>query len=103
MTEKQFHIKRLFVFEHEVNGPTELVGENSQGLTIVMFVTQPLHIFFGLFGFAQADHGRCLDGPFEMGVADLFYLTFPLICRWIAFRDGSAWNKSRIAVRMQIV
>ena len=71
MTEKMVHIKSLLVFKHEVNGPAQLVGIDSQGLALVVFSAQPVHIFFGLVRFTQADHGRCPDGPFKMGVTDL--------------------------------
>jgi hypothetical protein len=72
MTEKMFHIKSPFVFEHKINSPAQLVGIDSKGLALVVFMTQPLHILFGLVRFAQTDHCRCPDGPFEMGVADFF-------------------------------
>jgi hypothetical protein len=62
MTEKLVHIKSHFVFEHEVNGSTQFMGVNSQGLALVVFSTQPIHMLFGLVRFAQADHGRCSKG-----------------------------------------
>ena len=72
MAEKMIHIKSSFIFKHKVNGPAQLMGIDSQSLTLVVFAAQPIHIFFGLVRFAQADHSRCPDGPFQMGVADLF-------------------------------
>ena len=39
------HIKRLLVVEHIVNGPAQFVGENTQGLALVVFSFQFGYIY----------------------------------------------------------
>jgi hypothetical protein len=38
MTEKLLHIESLFVFEHKVNGATQFVGIDTEGLAFIVSV-----------------------------------------------------------------
>ena len=71
-TEELFLVKSLLIFEHEINGSPELVGEDREGLGFAVFSGKPLEILFGRFvAFEEKD--RCLgEGPLEMSVADFF-------------------------------
>ena len=58
------------------------MGVYAKGLALVVLASQPIHILFGLVRFAQADHGRGSNRPFQVGVADLFIgFTGPLAVR----------------------
>ena len=65
-------VKGLLVFEHEIDGTPELVGEDREGLGFPMFTGEPFEVLFArLIAFKEKD--RCLrEGPFEMSVTDLF-------------------------------
>jgi len=39
MTEKFLHIKRLLVFEHKVYGTAEFMGDDSQSLALISFIS----------------------------------------------------------------
>jgi len=71
-TKELILVKRLLVFEHEIDGPPELVGKDREGLGLAVFTGKPLEILFGRLVALEEKH-RCLgEGPFEMSVTDLF-------------------------------
>jgi len=71
-TEELFLVKSLLIFEHEIDGTPQLVGEDRQGLRFTVFTGEPFEIPFGRFVALEEKH-RCLgEGPLEMGVADFF-------------------------------
>ncbi len=72
MIEESFHVERLFVFEHEIDGPAKLVGKDAQRLALVVFVGQLGDVILGLMRIPEHEDRGLLDGPFEMMVADLF-------------------------------
>jgi hypothetical protein len=71
-TEELFLVKSLLVFEHEIDGPPELVGKDREGLGLAVLTGEPFEIpFAGIIAFEEKD--RCLgEGPLEMSVTDLF-------------------------------
>ena len=65
-------VKSLLVFEHEIGGTPEFVGEDREGLGFAVFTGKSLEIFFRWL-IALEEKDRCLgEGPFEMSVTDLF-------------------------------
>src|SRR4030042_550215 len=71
-TEELFLVKSLLVFEHEIDGTPELVGEDRQGLGFAVLTGKPLEIFFRWLIALEEKH-RCLgEGPLEMSVTDFF-------------------------------
>ena len=48
LSKESFHIERLFVFQHKVYGSGELVSENAQGFSFVVFALQFVHKIFCL-------------------------------------------------------
>lgn len=71
-TEELFLVKRLLVFKHEIDGPTQFVGEDREGLGFAVFTGKPLEkLFTGLIAFKEKD-GSLREGPLKVGVTDLF-------------------------------
>jgi hypothetical protein len=71
-TEELFLVKSLLVFKHEIDGPTQFVGEDREGLGFAVLTGKPLKKLFGRF-IAFEEKDRCLgEGPLEMSVTDLF-------------------------------
>ena len=71
-TEELFLVKRLLVFEHEIGGPPELMGEDREGLGFAVLTGKSLEILFaGLVAFEEK-HCSLGESPFEVGIADLF-------------------------------
>src|SRR4030042_2874396 len=71
-TEKLFLVKSLLVFEHEISGTTQFVGENREGLGFTVFTGEPFEIFLGGLVALEEKNGSLREGPFEMSVTDLF-------------------------------
>jgi len=71
-TEELFLVKSLLVFKHEIDGPSELMGEDREGFGFAVLTGKPLEILFpGLVTLEEKD--RCLgESPLEMSVTDLF-------------------------------
>ena len=71
-TEELFLVKSLLVFKHEIDGPSELMGEDREGFGFAVLSGKPLEILFpGLVTLEEQD--RCLgESPLEMSVTDLF-------------------------------
>jgi len=71
-TKELFLVKRLLVFEHEIDGTPELVGKDRESLGFTMFTGEPFEIPFAWLVAFEEKH-RCLgEGPLEMSVTDLF-------------------------------
>ncbi len=80
-------VKSLLVFEHEIDGTPELVGQDREGLGFAVFTGKPFEILFaGLVAFEEEDGGLG-EGPLEMGVADL--LTVGAVFFPVGFFDAS--------------
>ena len=71
-TEELFLVKSLLVFEHEIDGSPELVGEDREGLGFAVLMGKSLEILFRRL-IALEEKDRCLgEGPLEVSVTDLF-------------------------------
>jgi hypothetical protein len=65
-------VKSLLVFEHEIGGPPELVGEDREGLGFAVLMGKPLEILFPSL-VALEEEDRCLgESPLEVSVTDFF-------------------------------
>ena len=71
-TEELFLVKRLLVFEHEIGGPPELMGEDREGLGFAVLMGKPLEVLFSRLVALEEKHGCLGEGPLEMSIADLF-------------------------------
>jgi len=60
---KLFLIKSLLVFEHEIDGTTQLVGEDRQGLCFTMFTGEPFEIPFAVFVAFEEEDSCFGEGP----------------------------------------
>ena len=68
---KLFLIKCLLVFEHEIDGTPQLVGEDRESFGFTVFTGKPFEISFaGLVALEEKDRSL-REGPLEMSVADL--------------------------------
>jgi hypothetical protein len=66
------HIESLLSFEHEVDGPSEFMGEDGEGLGFTVFLLEPLFEFHA-FGIPPKEEDSGFgEGPLEVGVTDLF-------------------------------
>lgn len=71
VTEESVHIEGGLLFEHEIGGATELCGQDAQGLSLGVFLSETLEIgVAGRIAQQEADGGFA-EGPLDMGVADL--------------------------------
>jgi hypothetical protein len=70
LIEESFLIERRFVFEHEVDGPAQLMGVDTQGFAFVVLALQFGDEIFGLGAVPEHQDRSFLNGPFEMVVAD---------------------------------
>ncbi len=71
-TEELFLVKSLLIFEHEINGSPELVGEDREGLGFTVLMGKPLEVLFPRLVALEEKH-RCLgESPLEVSVTDLF-------------------------------
>ena len=65
-------VKSLLVLEHEIDGTAELVGEDRKRLGFAVLMSKSLEILFGRFIALEEEDGGLGEGPFEVGVTDLF-------------------------------
>jgi len=65
-------VKSLLVLEHEIDGTAELVGEDRERLGFAVLMSKSLEILFGRFIALEEEDGGLGEGPFEVGVTDLF-------------------------------
>jgi hypothetical protein len=70
--EKLFLVKRLLVFEHEIDGTTQLMGEDRESFGFTVFTGEPFEISFTRLVAFEKEYSGFGEGPFEMGVTDLF-------------------------------
>jgi hypothetical protein len=66
------HIESLLSFEHEVDGPSEFMGEDGEGLGFAVFFLEPLLEFHALGIPPKEEDGGFGKSPLEVGVTDLF-------------------------------
>jgi hypothetical protein len=71
-TEELFLGKSLLVLEHEIDGSSELVGEDRESLGLAVFTGKPLEILFGRFIALEKKHCCLGESPLEVSVTDLF-------------------------------
>ena len=71
MGEELLHVEGFLSFEHEVDGPTDLVGEDREGFALAVFADEAAEIVLGLFVVPEEETGRLGKCPFEVDVADL--------------------------------
>lgn len=71
-TEKLFLVKCLLVFQHEIDGPSEFVGKNREGLGFSVFMGKPLEVLLPRFVSFEEKHRSLGESPFEVGITDLF-------------------------------
>jgi len=69
--QEAFHLEGSFSFEHEVDGASELVGEDGERLSLSVFSLEALAPFLQFVTFPQHEEDRFAEGPAEMSVADL--------------------------------
>jgi len=71
-TEELFLVKSLLIFEHEIDGTSQLVGEDREGLGFAVFTGKPLEVLFSRLVAFEEKHRSFGEGPLEVGVTDLF-------------------------------
>jgi hypothetical protein len=69
-SEKDVHIEGLLSFEHEVDGPSEFMGEDREGFTLAMLADEAIVIELSLFIASKEEASGLGESPSEMGVAD---------------------------------
>ena len=71
-TEELFLVKSLLVLEHKIDGPSELMGKDRQGLGFAVLTDKSLEILFRwLIAFGEKDRSLG-EGPLEVSVTDPF-------------------------------
>jgi hypothetical protein len=71
LSQKLLLIECLLVLKHEVDGPTQLMGKDREGLGLAVFMDQSIEISFCRI-IPLEEKNRCFrEGPFEMGIANL--------------------------------
>ena len=63
--------KACFRVEHEVDGPSELVGQDRERLGLAVLALEPGEELLALGVVAQEEDGGLGEGPLEVDVADL--------------------------------
>ena len=69
--EKPLHIKGCLAFEHVINGPRQLVGQDGEGFALAMPMLQTRQVFLSCGIIAQEQHRSLGKSPFEVGITDL--------------------------------
>lgn len=65
-------MEALLIFEHEVNGSSQFVGQDRKGFALAVFVRDFLQISLRSLVAFQEKLRRLRERPAEMGIADLF-------------------------------
>ena len=68
---KSFEGEGFPLFHHEVDGTTQLVGEDGKGLGLSMFFPELFDEFLGGRIGPQKEHGGFGEGPLQVDVSDL--------------------------------
>jgi len=71
MSEESLHVKGFLSFEHEVDSPTDLVGEDGEGFSLAVFADQAAVIGLSLFVSSEKKTGHLGECPLEVDVTDL--------------------------------
>jgi hypothetical protein len=69
--EARLHIQHRLAFEHVIDRPSQLVGQDGQGVALAVFVRQLGQELLPCRVVAQKQHGRFREGPREIGIADV--------------------------------
>jgi hypothetical protein len=95
MGEELLHVEGLLSFEHEVDSPTDLVGEDREGFALAVFADQAAEIVLGLFVDLDEETGCLGECPFEVDVADLGVLGAELFASRLsgAFDEAAVGDK----------
>ena len=64
-------IERHVIFQHEIDCPGQLVGDDADGLALAVHLGQLIKQLLGRGIVADKEHGRLGKGPLQMGIADL--------------------------------
>ena len=71
LTEELLLVECLLVLQHEIDGPSELVGKDREGFAFAVFTGKSFQVLLGRFVASEEKDRRFREGPLEMGVADL--------------------------------
>jgi hypothetical protein len=71
LSEEFIHAESLLVLEHEIDRPSDLMGKDTKGFSLVVFSFQFGHIMLGLIGFPEHEDGGLIGRPFQVVVPDL--------------------------------
>jgi hypothetical protein len=91
MGEEGIHAEGFLSFEHEVDSPTDLVGEDGERFSLAVFADQAAVIVLGLFVYPEEETGCLGECPLEVVVSDLGVLGAELFsCRLSGAFDEAA-------------
>jgi hypothetical protein len=87
-TEKLFLVKSLLVFEHEVDGTTQLVGEDGQSLGFTVFMGKPFEVFLCRIVAFEKEYGCFAECPLRWALPiflplDPYFLPFDSLILFI--------------------
>jgi hypothetical protein len=71
-TEELFLVKSLLVLEYEIDGSSELMGKDRQGLGLAVLTGKSLEILFRWLIALEEKDRNLGEGPLEVSVTDLF-------------------------------
>jgi hypothetical protein len=69
--EELIPIESSWSFEHVRDRTSQLLGQDGQGLTLLMFFLQAGAVFLRRWMVSEEQDGGCRKGPLQMGIADL--------------------------------
>lgn len=73
-SKEEIHIERLLSFEHEVNRPSDFVGNDGKCFPFAVFADEPVMVALSGFVASEEKAGGFGESPFEMGIADFTIL-----------------------------
>ena len=71
VTEEAVHIEGGLLFEHEEGGAAELSGQDTEGLAIAVFLSEPVEIGLTRWIAQEEADGGLAEGPLDVGVSNL--------------------------------
>ena len=79
------------MLEHQIDRPTQFVGENRQGLALTMAGSELRQVVLGWLVVPERGHRGFRERPLEMGVADLLAAgAVPFAIRFLGTLDQAA-------------
>ena len=69
--EELLHIKGPLAFEHVIDCPCQLGGQDGEGFALAMLLLQTSQVFLPCGIIAQEQHSSLGKSPFEVGITDL--------------------------------